>query len=404
MSELERDLEPLLKEAEARLRAALDSVGDGAWDWNVRSGEVFFSDAWIASLGFERREVRPVVAFWEALIHPDDAPRVAAELERHFSGETDVFHCDYRIRTGSGAYRRTLDRGRVIERGADGAPLRMVGTNCDIEDQARTEADRRELAALHHSILQTAGCVVLCLDREHRILEFNAAAEALYGVRRDAAIGLDYLERFLPAQVRASVASDIASVLAGAETRNFLNPVIASDGSERVLSWNVTRRIDAAGGVCGIVAIGQDVTERERAREELRVLRGLLPICAGCKRVRIDSSYWTEIDEYLEDHTDFSISHGLCPICRNALSKLQEVAEPPVAAAPPRKRVGFDHLLLGPPEGRVLSADIALDAMLLIRSRPDLAERVESAESAEEFWRDFLQAYDAVELGKRKRS
>src|SRR5262245_39305754 len=163
MDELGREPLQQLKASEARLRAALDSVGDGAWDWNVRSGEVFYTDRWIAALGYARRDVPPRVEFWEGLIHLDDAARVAAELARHLSGETSAFHCEYRLRHASGDYRFTLDRGRVIEWDREGKARRMVGTNCDVDEQVRGDLARRELAALQRSILETANCAILCL-------------------------------------------------------------------------------------------------------------------------------------------------------------------------------------------------------------------------------------------------
>lgn len=62
--------------------------------------------------------------------------------------------------------------------------------------------------------------------------------------------------------------------------------------------------------------------ERERLRQELatalarvKVLSGLLPICAGCKKIRDDKGYWQQIEAYLADHSDARFSHGLCPDC-----------------------------------------------------------------------------------------
>lgn len=125
----------LLKEADEKLRAVLDSVGDGSWDWSIRSGEVFYSDRWVESLGFERRNVRPHVSFWEELIHPDDVERVWSHLSPHIEGHTERFILEYRLRRASGDYRWTLDRGRVVERDGNGEAIRMVGTNCDISEE-----------------------------------------------------------------------------------------------------------------------------------------------------------------------------------------------------------------------------------------------------------------------------
>lgn len=55
--------------------------------------------------------------------------------------------------------------------------------------------------------------------------------------------------------------------------------------------------------------------EREQAMEDAKVLRGLLPICAWCKKVRDDRGYWTQIEAYIASHSDASFSHGICPEC-----------------------------------------------------------------------------------------
>ncbi|MDR3404752.1 MAG: CHASE domain-containing protein [Chthoniobacter sp.] len=53
----------------------------------------------------------------------------------------------------------------------------------------------------------------------------------------------------------------------------------------------------------------------QRALEEVKTLKGLLPICASCKRIRDDTGYWSQVDTYLHRHTDAKLSHGYCPEC-----------------------------------------------------------------------------------------
>jgi GAF domain-containing protein len=59
--------------------------------------------------------------------------------------------------------------------------------------------------------------------------------------------------------------------------------------------------------------------ELERTISEVKTLRGLLPICASCKKVRDDKGYWNQIDKYLETHSEVEFSHGLCPDCAKKL-------------------------------------------------------------------------------------
>ncbi len=51
------------------------------------------------------------------------------------------------------------------------------------------------------------------------------------------------------------------------------------------------------------------------ALADVKVLSGLLPICASCKRIRSDEGYWEQIEAYIRDHSEARFSHGLCPSC-----------------------------------------------------------------------------------------
>lgn len=57
------------------------------------------------------------------------------------------------------------------------------------------------------------------------------------------------------------------------------------------------------------------LTQIEQSAKEIKTLRGFLPICAGCKKIRDDKGYWTQIETYISRHSDAEFSHGLCPEC-----------------------------------------------------------------------------------------
>ena len=59
--------------------------------------------------------------------------------------------------------------------------------------------------------------------------------------------------------------------------------------------------------------------ELEHALEQIQTLRGLIPICAGCKKIRDDEGYWQQVEVYLREHTQADFSHGLCPECASRL-------------------------------------------------------------------------------------
>lgn len=71
------------------------------------------------------------------------------------------------------------------------------------------------------------------------------------------------------------------------------------------------------------------VQEREKALTDVRVLRGLLPICASCKQIRDDEGYWTQMEVYIRDHSEAQFSHGLCLACLRKFNPEDYEANPP---------------------------------------------------------------------------
>ena len=67
----------------------------------------------------------------------------------------------------------------------------------------------------------------------------------------------------------------------------------------------------------------QRVQELEMALKQVKHLRGLLPICMYCKKIRNDKDYWQQVDAYISDHTDAEFSHGICPECYKKLLESQ---------------------------------------------------------------------------------
>ena len=63
----------------------------------------------------------------------------------------------------------------------------------------------------------------------------------------------------------------------------------------------------------------RDLTEKRKAEEEITTLRGILPICSNCKKIRDDDGYWNQIESYIHEHSHAKFSHGICPECAKKL-------------------------------------------------------------------------------------
>ncbi|MFP5212639.1 MAG: PAS domain S-box protein, partial [Acidobacteriota bacterium] len=136
-----------LREGNERLELALHGADLGTWDLNLATGRATFNRRWAEMLGYEDCEIRPDLEMWKKMVHPDDYSRVKQATIDHMEGRTGVYESEYRLRHGSGQWVWILDRGRVIERDAEGKPLRLCGTYLDITDRRRSEEAARRRAA-----------------------------------------------------------------------------------------------------------------------------------------------------------------------------------------------------------------------------------------------------------------
>jgi hypothetical protein len=59
------------------------------------------------------------------------------------------------------------------------------------------------------------------------------------------------------------------------------------------------------------------ILELQEAIDKVKTLRGLLPICAWCKKIRDDSGYWHKVEAYIRDNSEANFTHCLCPNCKD---------------------------------------------------------------------------------------
>ncbi|MGE5453476.1 MAG: PAS domain S-box protein [Acidobacteriota bacterium] len=133
-----------LAQSEERWKFALDGAGDGVWDWNVLTGEVFFSARWKAMLGYGDDEILGCMAELTQRIHPDDRARVEDALQGYLQDNGGVFQSEFRLAHKSGHHIWILARGKVMARDEIGQATRIVGTHSDITPIKRAEQALRE--------------------------------------------------------------------------------------------------------------------------------------------------------------------------------------------------------------------------------------------------------------------
>lgn len=172
-----------------RLAFALDGANDGLWDWNVRTGEVYFSPRWMEMLKYRPEQVMGGYDFWAQCLHPEDVAAVFATLDGHLRGESDAFVQEFRLRGGDGAWLWVLARGKAVERDAQGNALRVVGTQTDVTLRRTAELALRDEKERAQITLASISDAVVTTDADGRIDFMNAVAGRLTGWSQRLAAG-----------------------------------------------------------------------------------------------------------------------------------------------------------------------------------------------------------------------
>ncbi len=139
------------KQAEQALRdngelwkRALESTGDGVWDWHVPSGVEILSPQCKALYGYADDELPDRDDALDTLTHPDDIAGMQRDREAHFAGQTPSYLNEHRVRCKDGQWKWILSRGIVLSRDEQGNPLRVIGTHTDVTERKQAEALRHE--------------------------------------------------------------------------------------------------------------------------------------------------------------------------------------------------------------------------------------------------------------------
>jgi PAS domain S-box-containing protein len=146
-NEERRRIEARLKISDERLRLALDSTQIGIFEWSVAAGHVYYSPGLWAMLGYDHTRMPSTLEAWQALIHPDDLPVYRRRIETQLEGAVSFIEPEYRVRARGGEWRWVYSRSKSVAMGADGRPVRIVGTLQDITARREAELALRESQA-----------------------------------------------------------------------------------------------------------------------------------------------------------------------------------------------------------------------------------------------------------------
>ncbi len=217
-------IEHALLISEERWKFALEGAGDGVWDWNLVTDEVFRSGRWHAIYGYAEHEIGHTAQDGRKLMHPEDRTRAIEDIEAYLAGKTPTFVSEFRLMCKNGSWKWTLSRGMVVSTDADGKPLRMIGTHTDISERKYSEAQISRLA--HYDVLTGLPNRVLFHDRfEQELIKASRAQQAVTLMFLD-------LDRFK--EVNDTLGHDIGDLLLQETAQRLSHSVRTADTVARL--------------------------------------------------------------------------------------------------------------------------------------------------------------------------
>ncbi|MFP4033389.1 MAG: PAS domain S-box protein, partial [Desulfococcaceae bacterium] len=276
-----RRLTEALRRSEERLRLAMEAADDGYWDWNLRTNQVYWSPRCYTMLGYPPDAFPVDFERWLSLIHPDDRPATRERVENEIP-RGGTFCSEFRYQTAEGGWRWVMGRGRTVERDAQGAPLRMVGTHVDIQDRKEAEAALQESEARYRLLAENATDVIWTMTPEGRFTYLSPSVERLRGFTPEEVMDMPMEATLTPESAeiaRQALAEAIA--LDPGEARG-MKPVRleltqpCKDGSTIPTEIVASPIYDANGRLEGILGVTRDISDRRRAEQAQRKTARLL--------------------------------------------------------------------------------------------------------------------------------
>jgi PAS domain S-box-containing protein len=267
--------EESLRRSESQLAEAQQLAHVGSWNFDIPANTITWSDEMYHLFGLQPQEIEMTHDFGFQLIHPEDQPVAQHALDEALYNH-QPYNCCLRVRHSDGTYRIIDARGQVIYDEAN-KPLRIFGTSQDITEQRQAEECLRETQERFEQLAANIdGYFWLNSPDDGHMHYMSPGYEKITGKSCES------LYQRPDSWAEIIHTEDIERVLEETKNASHQDPrqieyrILKRDGSIRWIRDRAFPVRNAAGDVCRIAGIGEDITEQKTAEEELRALNAAL--------------------------------------------------------------------------------------------------------------------------------
>jgi PAS domain S-box-containing protein len=196
----------------------------------------------------------------------------------------------------------------------------------DIPPDLSRKTAQDALSIVIDAINSTVGGLIIT-DLSGTVCFANPSFCQMFEYSHEDIIGTNAADLFSTKEIRTF--SDVIAIvdISQDDTQEFV--VENKEGKSFIVEVSASNVTSSSGELAGRMASFVDITKRKEieadrekliiklqaALKKIKTLRGIIPICAACKKIRDDKGYWNQIEIYLRDHSEADFSHGICPEC-----------------------------------------------------------------------------------------
>jgi len=263
------------------------------------------------------------------LVHPDDLSKVRDAFAEVIRNPNIPLSTQFRFRHKDGSWRVLESTGSNQLQNAMVAGI--VVNSRDVTERTKVEKLLRESEERFRRIFDDGPLGMIIADPDFKILKANRAVCEMLGYAEADLPGLS-IKEITHLQDRETSINLLIQLLHGEVPLYQLEKrYIKKSGETLWVNLTVTAIRGQKGEVLYALGMVENISRRKLAEQEreklvrdlqqaldkIKTLRGLLPMCAWCKKVRNDKGYWQKVETYVQEHSDASFTHGICPECLN---------------------------------------------------------------------------------------
>lgn len=260
---------------EERLSLSIKSSGQGLWDWDIISGNVYFDEYWANIMGYEYEDIEPNIDFWYKDIHPQDLNKLQTELSNILESPANyAIEVDYRAFKNTQEWIWINTRAQVTKRNEKGEPLQIIGTITDITERKIAQEMLKRREQEFKALVENAPDIISRFDKNLRFIYVNPAVESELGIKPSKLLGKTPFDVTTFINDIDEWSNTVLKIFSGENISEY-NSFIKTDEGIKYFSSRFVPELNANNEINTVLSITRNITEIKIAENEVKLISKL---------------------------------------------------------------------------------------------------------------------------------